>query len=732
MSDREVNTLDGDIQPFNKKEYNAIDILRAALKGDEHLTALLLHVKWLNVDIRNTMNRTALIYAAETNAEKIATLLLQHNASVDIQYTGGKTALMYAAGKNADVVTTLLLQHNASVDIEDTGDKTALMYAAEKNADTVTTLLLQHNASVNIQEIEGQTALMYAADNNADKVTTLLLQHNASVDIQQRELGKTALMYAVEKNADKVTALLLQHNASVDIQDTDDGKTALMYAAEKNAENITALLLKHSASVDIQDTRYGKTALMYAAVENADKITALLLQHNASVNVQDQFWGQTALMYAAGYNADEVITLLLQHNASVDIQDTRWGMTALMYATEKGAETSIIILLKHNASIDIKNNKGETVIKQFQQKGPDTIISFQNVITGNHPEFAASNQTKNPFTGKLNWLCFISLLNAELGVIDDIFDKGYQECFSLNIYNGMPYIHFITENGKMDALRLLLNKGLDVNYRSDSTLTPLIIACIRDNIDMVALLIAHKADVDMITSDGKSAVAICFEKGHNNILKMLLHHSNTVDLKTVVVCGCQDILSHVIQKSKDINEPFEKEETALHITAFHGYHECVKCLLDNGAKCDVSDLYGNLPLHFAAQSGNISLMRDILKCSKSVINKTNISGWTPLHIAVRECHVECVEALVQAGASVTVKDDYGMTAGDYALKGRRLYHKDEVEDKDGTRNLMQGTVDDVICKLLLLGQKMEPAKQKYSDELKFIQQVQAMADMNAQ
>ena len=46
----------------------------------------------------------------------------------------------------------------------------------------------------------------------------------------------------------------------------------------------------------------------------------------------------------------------------------------------------------------------------------------------------------------------------------------------------------------------------------------------------------------------------------------------------------------------------------------------------------------------------------------SVVNHRNHSGNTPLHWAALNTHLECVKALVEAGADISIKNDAGLDA----------------------------------------------------------------------
>ena len=48
------------------------------------------------------------------------------------------------------------------------------------------------------------------------------------------------------------------------------------------------------------------------------------------------------------------------------------------------------------------------------------------------------------------------------------------------------------------------------------------------------------------------------------------------------------------------------------------------------------------------------------------VNEQNGNGWTPLHEASRNGHVEVITALLAAGADKTIKDEDGKTPHDVA------------------------------------------------------------------
>ncbi|KAJ5199257.1 hypothetical protein N7491_000187 [Penicillium cf. griseofulvum] len=79
---------------------------------------------------------------------------------------------------------------------------------------------------------------------------------------------------------------------------------------------------------------------------------------------------------------------------------------------------------------------------------------------------------------------------------------------------------------------------------------------------------------------------------------------------------------------------------------------------------------GSCILHFPAANGNSEILKTLLQKLLSadasqrtaLVNHRNNSGNTPLHWAALNAHLECVKALVEAGADLDVKNDAGHDA----------------------------------------------------------------------
>ncbi|KAJ5223425.1 hypothetical protein N7468_007967 [Penicillium chermesinum] len=79
---------------------------------------------------------------------------------------------------------------------------------------------------------------------------------------------------------------------------------------------------------------------------------------------------------------------------------------------------------------------------------------------------------------------------------------------------------------------------------------------------------------------------------------------------------------------------------------------------------------GSCVLHFPSANGNTEILNALLQRLSAAdaaqrsafVNHRNHSGNTSLHWAALNTHLECVKALVEAGADVTIKNDAGHDA----------------------------------------------------------------------
>lgn len=109
------------------------------------------------------------------------------------------------------------------------------------------------------------------------------------------------------------------------------------------------------------------------------------------------------------------------------------------------------------------------------------------------------------------------------------------------------------------------------------------------------------------------------------------------------------------------------DESPLMLAALRGYLPLVKKLVDNDA--DVNKP-GWTALHYAATGGHVPIIEYLVEQS-AYIDAESPNGTTPLMMAAMYGSPEAVKSLIQAGADLTLKNQLGMTALDFAIRGQR-------------------------------------------------------------
>jgi ankyrin repeat protein len=156
---------------------------------------------------------------------------------------------------------------------------------------------------------------------------------------------------------------------------------------------------------------------------------------------------------------------------------------------------------------------------------------------------------------------------------------------------GMTALHRAVWGGHPDIVRLLLERGAEVDAKGGGGQTPLSLAARWGRGDLVDLLLEHGADASTKDDLGRTLLHYAAQYGHVDVMRALLAHGFDVNVQATT-------------------------GTPLHSAAFRREIEAARFLLDHGANPD----------------------------------RRGYLGWTPLHVAASQHHVEAVRALLAAGA----------------------------------------------------------------------------------
>jgi ankyrin repeat protein len=213
----------------------------------------------------------------------------------------------------------------------------------------------------------------------------------------------------------------IEKGANVNYGSMYEEVTPLMYASQNGHLETVRILLHHGALVNTLPQNH-VSALLGACMAGHVFIADTLILNGADVNTKN-LEGVTPLMAAAANGDSLMADMLIFYKADLNIQDLD-GNTALHYATYYGDTGVIELLVEKQANVNIADNQGFTPLMMAAQKG-------------------------------YNYFADLYLLK---GALIDAINEGNLTALSLAIINH-----------HQETVKLLIQRGADVNHKISST-----------------------------------------------------------------------------------------------------------------------------------------------------------------------------------------------------------------------------------------------------------------------
>ncbi|XP_048243370.1 uncharacterized protein LOC124139633 [Haliotis rufescens] len=265
-----------------------------------------------------------------------------------------------------------------------------------------------------------------------------------------------------------------------------------------------------------------------------------------------------------------------------------------------------------------------------------------------------------------------ALLNAMVPVNSTATIQNADEIlnfeFSLLLENKALPIHFAALGNNGPAMKLILEKGAEVNAATEQGETALHLAVCKNEIEVVKFLLDKGADVNAKTKMGKTPIhdAVYYKK--TDAAKLLLEKGADVNipadderplLQVAVANTDIEMVKMLTEKGADVNKKGRDGWTPLHEAFYLGDTQSAEHLLDKGAHAYVYTMSGVAPLHEAVNNCDRDLIDLLLETGVSV-NNSSSTGETPLHIAAKNGNLDLVKKLMDMGADINARDNNGM------------------------------------------------------------------------
>jgi ankyrin repeat protein len=513
---------------------------------------------------------------------------------------------------------------------------------------------------------------------------------------------------------------LLKSGADVNEQQAD-GATALQWAAYRGDATLAELLLKAGAKPGLANHN-GATPLWLAATRGDAAVIQALLKGGADANEQLPL-GRRPLMLAARSGNVDAVRVLLERGADVNASETARGTTALMQAADQGHAGVMRELIRHGADVAavsrpvLRDGRSAALGNSEDPRRAVRQQAIAVLCEAKNPDLAqvrlqrellmGASQKKIPDADlckgiERRGLGFVTVAgaggNAGAGVGGEAV--AFQIDADGNLVldaNGDPIpvdtgrgrrppprepdggeltaLVYAARTGSIDAARVLLEGGADVNQTTRYGWSPLLAATQNQNYQMAKFLIEHGANVNLANKGGWTPLYLAVD---NRNIEGGDYPTRTADMDSLAY------ITYLLDKGADVNARItestetrtvftnqwlnENGATAFLRAAQSGDLELLKLLVARGADPKINTKLGVTPLAVAAGIGwveGVSREHSPAQTLEAVKYLLSLginpdfqadTGRVALHGAAHKGATEVVKALVAAGARMDVHD----------------------------------------------------------------------------
>jgi ankyrin repeat protein len=259
------------------------------------------------------------------------------------------------------------------------------------------------------------------------------------------------------------------------------------------------------------------------------------------------------------------------------------------------------------------------------------------------------------------------------------------------------FLHEMVMDGNLKAVSWLLEKGHNLNCVDHDGDTPLILAIREGNTEIAEFLLSKKADIAVVNKADENAVQIAVLEQRKAILPLLVGDKSTLPplhlalelADNTLLKRLLDNLANDVKTTKEFSESSSSStssssssssnsvaesahwvsleavnkqgKTAFYVAVEKGNVAAAKLLLEKAANPTVVfDEEQATVLQVAVERNDSAMLKFLLQTSAvALINKPNIAGNTPLHLAAKLGQDSLVPILLEAGASHKLKNLQG-------------------------------------------------------------------------
>ena len=428
----------------------------------------------LDINFRLANNRTILMYACSNGDLNVVKDIVMKGANLNAtESVYGNSALFFAMCFKHYDIAKYLINAGADVNIVNKDLETILSGAIDYNLFDFVELLCRKGINVNLVNNQSYTPIFLAIANGYYEITKLLIKYGADLEVKEKVFGDTPLLASMKfKNNAK---LLIDSGANIhaenDIEDTPVSIAALLDQLE-----IVKILKEKGADLNKQNTQRNNP-IIFAVGNGYVEMVEYLLECNVDLHVVD-ICKESLLNICIYQDRLEIMNMLLQKDKNLIHQKFYTCKWPLVLAAKKNKLYFAELLLKNGANPNPENLlENSPLFMAFENKNYKIIeVLIKYGVSKVH--------LMNCYIHFHKYHELVYLINTNKYLLNE-FDGNFRDALFNSVYAN-----------DVDIAKFLLEKGSDPNIHG-SFYSPLKIAILVQNLEMVELLIKYGADYGM-------------------------------------------------------------------------------------------------------------------------------------------------------------------------------------------------------------------------------------------
>lgn len=169
---------------------------------------------------------------------------------------------------------------------------------------------------------------------------------------------------------------------------------------------------------------------------------------------------------------------------------------------------------------------------------------------------------------------------------------------------------------------------------------------ILEKLKLIKKLFEGKCDNEKV----RNMMLMVIDSNDENAFTDLIQDGSIGDIQEIALMIAKYKLNDLLQFKNEF------DQNALHLCIINGYENILKVFIRLGVRVDQADVFGQTPLHLAAQENSLPSIKALLSAPEISVNEMNDKGCTPLSLSVSNNNLSMTKLLIAAGAIPSLKN----------------------------------------------------------------------------